>query len=90
MSPIGLALVNKLSPPKIVGLVMGTWFLSSSFAHHLSGIMAIFTSADHGGGSGGMETYALVFTQIGHVAIGAAVVAAVISPVFKWWMHGVK
>lgn len=33
LSPVGLSLVTKLAPVKIVGFLMGIWFLSSSIAH---------------------------------------------------------
>lgn len=33
LSPVGLSLVTKLSPPQIVAFLMGIWFLSSSIAH---------------------------------------------------------
>jgi POT family proton-dependent oligopeptide transporter len=31
LSPIGLSAITKLSPPKMVGLMMGMWFLASSY-----------------------------------------------------------
>jgi len=46
LSPVGLSLVTKLSPPKIVGLLMGVWFLSSSIAHQGGKHIAKLTSID--------------------------------------------
>jgi POT family proton-dependent oligopeptide transporter len=43
ISPIGLSKVTELSPKTIVSLMMGVWFLSSAFAHHISGIIAKLT-----------------------------------------------
>lgn len=37
LSPIGLSLVTKVSPVRIVSLMMGMWFLSSFFGNILSG-----------------------------------------------------
>src|SRR5204863_10156678 len=37
LSPIGLSMVSKLSPGRMVGLMMGMWFLASAFGHHLAG-----------------------------------------------------
>jgi len=48
LSPVGLSLVTKLSPPKIVGLMMGIWFLSSSIAHQGGKHIARLTSVDEG------------------------------------------
>jgi len=46
LSPIGLSMVTKLSPARIVALVMGAWFLSSSFAHYIGGFIASATSSE--------------------------------------------
>src|SRR6202008_1906792 len=37
LSPVGLSTVTKLSPPKLVGTMMGVWFLASSFGSKLAG-----------------------------------------------------
>jgi len=42
-SPIGLSKVTELSPAFLVSFMMGVWFLSSSFAHHISGVIAKMT-----------------------------------------------
>ncbi|MEO7174540.1 MAG: peptide MFS transporter [Saprospiraceae bacterium] len=40
LSPMGLSLVSKLSPPRLTSLMMGGWFLSISIGNKLSGILA--------------------------------------------------
>jgi POT family proton-dependent oligopeptide transporter len=40
LSPIGLAMVNKLAPVKVASLLMGIWFLSNAAANKASGILA--------------------------------------------------
>jgi POT family proton-dependent oligopeptide transporter len=40
LSPVGLSLVTKISPPRIVSMMMGMWFLSSFFGDYLSGYLA--------------------------------------------------
>jgi POT family proton-dependent oligopeptide transporter len=40
LSPMGLSLVSKLSPPRITAIMMGGWFLSTSIGNKLSGILA--------------------------------------------------
>lgn len=40
LSPMGLSLVSKLSPPRITALMMGGWFLATSIGNKLSGILA--------------------------------------------------
>lgn len=46
ISPIGLSKVTELSPAKITALMMGVYFLSSAFAHHIAGIIAKLTVED--------------------------------------------
>ena len=57
LSPIGLAKVTELSPAKLVSFMMGVWFLSSSFAHYIAGIIAKLTTGGdgHGGAAEGAE-----------------------------------
>ena len=40
LSPMGLSIVSKLSPPRITSLMMGGWFLSTSIGNKLSGVLA--------------------------------------------------
>lgn len=40
LSPMGLSLVSKLSPPRLTALMMGGFFLSTSIGNKLSGVLA--------------------------------------------------
>ncbi len=40
LSPMGLSLVSKLSPPRITALMMGGWFLSTAIGNKLSGVLS--------------------------------------------------
>lgn len=40
LSPMGLSIVSKLSPPRITALMMGGWFVSTSIGNKLSGVLA--------------------------------------------------
>lgn len=40
LSPIGLSMVNKLSPARFASLLMGVWFLSTSTANKFAGILS--------------------------------------------------
>jgi POT family proton-dependent oligopeptide transporter len=46
LSPVGLSMVTKLSPKKIVGMVMGSWMLAVAFAQFFGGMIAKYTSTD--------------------------------------------
>ncbi len=48
LSPMGLSIVSKLSPPRITALMMGGWFLSTSIGNKLSGVLAtLWDGYDH-------------------------------------------
>jgi len=40
LSPIGLSMVNKLSPARLASLLMGVWFLSTASANKFAGILS--------------------------------------------------
>lgn len=42
LSPIGLSLVTKVAPARVVSMMMGIWFLSSFFGNYLSGWIGTF------------------------------------------------
>jgi POT family proton-dependent oligopeptide transporter len=42
LSPIGLSLVTKVAPARLVGMMMGVWFLSSFFGNYLSGYLGMY------------------------------------------------
>lgn len=42
LSPMGLSLVSKLSPPRLTALMMGGFFLATSIGNKLSGVLASF------------------------------------------------
>ena len=45
LSPVGLSAVTKLAPVRILGLMMGVWFLSNAFGNKLAGYAAGFVSS---------------------------------------------
>lgn len=95
ISPVGLSMITKLSIARIVGLMMGVWFLSISVAQYVAGMIAQVASVETVGGEVtnlkvSLVTYAGVFTTIAQVAIALGVVLLVLAWPLKKWMHGVK
>ncbi|WP_404335180.1 peptide MFS transporter [Sphingomonas sp. MMS12-HWE2-04] len=95
ISPVGLSMITKLSIARIVGMMMGVWFLSISVAQYVAGIVAQFASVDTVGGQVtnlkvSLETYLGVFTLISEWAIGLGILLLLLSWPLKKWMHGVK
>ena len=95
ISPVGLSMITKLSIARVVGLMMGVWFLSISVAQYFAGAVAQFTSVETVGGQVtnlkvSLDTYTHTFTTIAYIAIGAGVVLFLLSWPLQKWMHGVK
>src|SRR6185503_7317934 len=44
LSPIGLALVARVSPPQILSMMMGMWFITSFTGNQLQGYIGSFFS----------------------------------------------
>jgi POT family proton-dependent oligopeptide transporter len=98
LSPVGLAMVTKLSPARLVSTVMGAWFLATAFSSYLSSVIAVFTGVGHGDGGEGVikppietvHVYGSVFGTIGIAAVVSSLVVFALSPLLAKWMHGVK
>ena len=94
LSPVGLSMITKLSVDRVVGLMMGVWFLSSSVAHIVAGLIAKATATDTVAGvvtnpELALQTYGSIFGTIGLVGVGVGVFLLVISPILKKGMAGV-
>ncbi len=92
LSPVGLSVVTKLSTPKVVGFVMGTWFLSIAFAHKVAGYLGKLTTSPEPGTDPQVALSAFTHTYwIWGVLVvaGSAVFLFVLSPMLKRWMHGI-
>jgi proton-dependent oligopeptide transporter, POT family len=84
LSPVGLSTVTKLSPAKLVGIMMGVWFLASSLGSKLAGYLSGFYV-----GNNPMQLVKLY----GGIAVGllvATVVLAILTPTIKRLMGKVK
>lgn len=60
LSPMGLSLVSKLSPPRLTALMMGGFFLSTSLGNKLAGILSSNFEATEDKGSFFFMNFALV------------------------------
>ena len=70
LSPVGLSTVTKLAPIKLVGIMMGVWFLAASFGNKLAGYLSgFFVSNDPG----------RLATLYGGIAVGLLISAGVLA-----------
>ncbi|MBU3079193.1 peptide MFS transporter [Sphingomonas quercus] len=95
ISPVGLSMITKLSIARIVGMMMGMWWLSVSCAQYVAGAIAQVASVETVGGQVtnlkvSLETYAGVFWTIGLAAAGLGALLLMLSPLIRRWMHGVN
>jgi POT family proton-dependent oligopeptide transporter len=92
LSPVGLSEMTKLAPVAVFSTVMAVWFLASSWAQFLGGIVAKMTAQETVAGQVldpqlALHTYGHVFGLIGLWGAGAGVVMIVLSPWLKKWAH---
>ena len=84
LSPVGLSTVTKLAPAKLVGIMMGVWFLAASFGSKLAGYLSGFFVAQN----------SWQLTKLyGGIAIGlliATVILALLTPSIKRLMGHVS
>ena len=78
LSPIGMAMFNKLAPAKYASLAMGIWYLTFSLANIISGYLAKLTVR---------LNYTQVFTYIGGVVIVLGVVLILLKGYLNKFMH---
>jgi len=88
LSPIGLSMVTKLAPLRLVGFGMGGWFLSTGIGNNLSGIFAALVSK----GDEGMTTTSALsgYTMGFWLLLIPGVLLFLIAPLIQKLMHGVK
>ena len=94
LSPVGLSMITKLSPPKIVGFVMGAWFLSIALANKLAGLIGSLTASSQPGEDvtpiESLGIYAHTYLIWGVVVVGgAAFILIFLVPTLRRSMHGI-
>lgn len=94
LSPVGLAMVTKLSPTRLIATIMGAWFLSMAFSNYLASLIARFTDVSDKASNGvipppvdTVHVYGAVFGKIAIAAIVSAAICFVLSPLLNRWMH---
>ncbi|MBC6428318.1 MAG: peptide MFS transporter [Cellvibrionales bacterium] len=94
ISPVGLSMVTKLSVRRVVGMMMGVWFLAVAAASYIAGQIAGFT-----GSAAPAETLDAavataqaveVYTRVGWLAVAVAGILFLLAPILRRGMHGVR
>lgn len=94
LSPVGLSAVTKLSPVKIVGFMMGVWFLATASSEFIASVLANIASVDTSNGMApdlnlAKQTYLVLFEYLFYTGLGVGLLLLLISPFIKKLMHGV-
>lgn len=93
LSPIGLSMVNKLSPIRFASMLMGVWYLSMATANKLAGALSTLypevgkTKSIVGFEIATMYDFFMVFVIMSAIA---AVILFALSHTLKRLMHGVR
>ncbi|MEO8670013.1 MAG: oligopeptide:H+ symporter [Tahibacter sp.] len=95
LSPVGLSAVTQLSVPKVVSLMMGTWFLATAFSETLAALFGKLAAIEVPEGATiniaeAAAKYAHLFWLMTVIGIGCGVAAFIAAPLLKRLMHDVK
>jgi POT family proton-dependent oligopeptide transporter len=84
LSPVGLSTVTKLSPPKLVGIMMGVWFLAAALGNKLAGYLSSFFVSNNS------WRLTLLYGGIAAGLLVSAGILALFTPAIKRLMGKVK
>jgi amino acid/peptide transporter (Peptide:H+ symporter), bacterial len=94
ISPIGLSMVSKLSPPRFGCLLMGVWFLSSAAANIMAGVLSsLYPDPSKpipvlmGIPIDGFTSFFMIFIVMSAIA---AMILIIISKKLTRMMHGIQ
>jgi POT family proton-dependent oligopeptide transporter len=80
LSPVGLSTITRLSPARMVGLMMGVWFLSISIGSYIAGRTTQLFVA------GTPEVLTRAFGIFAGITLAAALLLALLTPLIKKMM----
>lgn len=85
LSPVGLSAMTRLAPLHLGSFIMGAWFYMTAVGNFVAGKIGEAT----GGESGAMNKALTlsIYTKIGWITLGVALVVLLLSPIVKRWMH---
>jgi POT family proton-dependent oligopeptide transporter len=88
LSPIGLSAVTQLSVPRVVGVMMGTWFLATAYAEFVAAQLSKLASIETGPDqlldlAEASSIYGDFFTNMLYIGVAAGLLLLIISPWLK-------
>ena len=85
ISPVALSYVSKLVPGRMIAMMFGIWYLAVAIGMKLAGV---FGEASEGIAK--TEGLSYFFWLLTAVAVGLGILSAILYPVIKKLMHGVR
>lgn len=94
LSPVGLSAVTKLSVGKVVGVMMGAWFLATALSEFLAfGLSKMAAVSSEVGETATipemMEIYGKLFEFLLYIGVGCGIFVLILSPWLKKGMKGI-
>jgi len=94
LSPVGLSMITKLSPGRMVGFMMGVWYLSAAFANHIAAFIATLTATGADGQAAitpaqTLAAYSGVFAKVFWICMGISALMLVLVKPMRKMMHGI-
>lgn len=77
LSPVGLSTITKLSPARMVGMMMGVWFLSIAIGSYIAGLTTRLFEGNT------PSILARAFGTFAAISIAAALLLAILTPLIK-------
>lgn len=92
LSPVGLSTVTKLSPHRMVGQMMGIWFMAAALGNLIAGLLAARIGVEEVEAAGAISPVDAVeiFTVVAAVSIGVGLLLMLFAGPVRKMMHGVK
>ncbi|MCI4589874.1 peptide MFS transporter [Sphingobium sp. BYY-5] len=85
LSPVGLSAMSSLAPSRMVGLMMGIWFLAMALGEYAAGVISAATGNAEGVAS--RDAMLAVFDSIGWWSVGFGIAVMAVAPLVKRLMH---
>lgn len=82
ISPVGLSMVTKLAPPRLVSTMMGIWFISIAYGNYLAGVLSKLSAVDMDitESTASLATYQSAFSSVAYLGFGVALLMLVLTP----------
>ena len=81
LSPVGLSSMTKLAPERLVGQMMGTWFMGSALGNLIAGLVAGYIDK---------LPPEQLFMTVAAFVIGGGLIFIIASPIIKRMTHGIN